>query len=158
MFIQAVVSSLYPSTPSNIDRALLLSVATISTNQLRSLANIRGSGDFSRVVDEKGCELQEFGNRNTNIFHPITESLSQMGFCREAKHKIHSSKQYSSIKCDFLEDPSQSSDLNPTEMLWKNIKYKINTFTNPCKYVIKFHVIVQLQTSDQIKILKNCNK
>lgn len=50
-----------------------------------------------------------------------------------------------------MEDSSQSSDLNPTEMLWKHIKYKINTFTNPCKYVIKFHVIVQLQTSDQIK-------
>lgn len=40
MFVQAVVSS-FVSTPSNIDRALLLSVTTIATNQLRSLANIR---------------------------------------------------------------------------------------------------------------------
>lgn len=85
MFIQAVVSS-FVSTPSNIDRALLLSVTTIATNQLRSLANIRGSVDFSRVVDEKGCELQEFGNRNTNIFHPITESL-RLGFAGKPNRK-----------------------------------------------------------------------
>lgn len=97
-------------------------------------------GDFSRVWKQK-CE-----HISSNNWIP------QTGFCRKAKQKIHSSKQYSSIKCDFLEDPSQSSDLNPTEMLWKDIKYKMNTFTNPCKYVIEFHVIVQ--QSDQIQIQK----
>lgn len=96
MFVQAVVSS-FVSTPSNIDRALLLSVTTIS--------NIRGSGDFSRVWKQK-CE-----HISSNNWIP------QTGFCRKAKQKIHSSKQYSSIKCDFLEDPSQSSDLNPTDVV-----------------------------------------
>ncbi|KAF7641190.1 hypothetical protein LDENG_00289840 [Lucifuga dentata] len=48
------------------------------------------------------------------------------------KHTRHSTKEWlKQKKCNVLERPSQSLDLNPTEMLWKDLKQQSMTGSPP---------------------------